>query len=47
MPFSDPMADGPLIQAAGMRALKAGMTLRKTLAWCGTSAPATPTRPMC
>jgi tryptophan synthase alpha chain len=32
MPFSDPMADGPLIQAAGMRALKAGMTLHKTLA---------------
>jgi tryptophan synthase alpha chain len=31
MPFSDPMADGPLIQAAGMRALKAGTTLRKTL----------------
>jgi tryptophan synthase alpha chain len=31
MPFSDPMADGPLIQAAGMRALRAGMTLRKTL----------------
>jgi tryptophan synthase alpha chain len=32
MPFSDPMADGPLIQAAGLRALHAGMTLRKTLA---------------
>jgi tryptophan synthase alpha chain len=32
MPFSDPMADGPLIQAAGMRALKGGMALRKTLA---------------
>ena len=32
MPFSDPMADGPLIQAAGQRALKAGQTLRKTLA---------------
>jgi tryptophan synthase alpha chain len=32
MPFSDPMADGPSIQAAGLRALKAGMTLRKTLA---------------
>ncbi|HEV8032307.1 MAG TPA: tryptophan synthase subunit alpha [Stellaceae bacterium] len=32
MPFSDPMADGPSIQAAGQRALKAGMTLRKTLA---------------
>jgi tryptophan synthase alpha chain len=31
MPFSDPMADGPSIQAAGQRALKAGMTLRKTL----------------
>ena len=32
MPFTDPMADGPSIQAAGLRALKAGMTLRKTLA---------------
>jgi len=31
MPFTDPMADGPGIQAAGLRALKAGMTLRKTL----------------
>jgi tryptophan synthase alpha chain len=36
MPFSDPMADGPLIQAAGMRALKSGMTLRKTLAMVKT-----------
>jgi tryptophan synthase alpha chain len=27
MPFTDPMADGPAIQAAGLRALKAGMTL--------------------
>ncbi|HUK58365.1 MAG TPA: tryptophan synthase subunit alpha [Stellaceae bacterium] len=32
MPFSDPMADGPAIQAASLRALKAGMTLAKTLA---------------
>lgn len=32
MPFSDPMADGPGIQMAGQRALKAGQTLRKTLA---------------
>jgi len=32
VPFSDPMADGPAIQAAGQRALKSGMTLRKTLA---------------
>jgi len=31
VPFSDPMADGPAIQAAGLRALKAGMTLPKTL----------------
>src|ERR1051326_5634651 len=32
MPFSDPMADGPSVQAAGQRALKAGTTLRGTLA---------------
>ena len=32
MPFSDPMADGPVIQQAGQRALKAGMSLRRTLA---------------
>src|ERR1700679_1445560 len=32
MPFTDPMADGPAIQAAGLRALKAGMTLKKPLA---------------
>jgi len=32
MPFSDPMADGPAIQAAGLRALKAGTKLRQVLA---------------
>ena len=32
MPFTDPMADGPPIQAAGLRALKAGQTFRATLA---------------
>jgi tryptophan synthase alpha chain len=32
MPFSDPMADGPSIQAGGLRALQSGMTLKKTLA---------------
>jgi tryptophan synthase alpha chain len=32
MPFTDPMADGPAVQAAGLRALKAGQTLAKTLA---------------
>ncbi len=31
MPFSDPMADGPAVQAAGLRALAAGMTLAGTL----------------
>jgi tryptophan synthase alpha chain len=31
IPFTDPMADGPSIQAAGLRALKGGMTLKKTL----------------
>ena len=31
MPFTDPMADGPAIQAAGLRALKSGQTLAKTL----------------
>jgi len=31
MPFTDPMADGPAIQAAGLRALKAGQDTVKTL----------------
>ena len=31
VPFSDPMADGPAIQAAGLRALAAGQTMIKTL----------------
>jgi tryptophan synthase alpha chain len=31
MPFSDPMADGPAIQASGLRALRNGQTLKKTL----------------
>jgi tryptophan synthase alpha chain len=31
MPFSDPMADGPAIQASSQRALRAGQTVRRTL----------------
>ena len=31
MPFTDPMADGPAIQAAGLRALHGGQTMKKTL----------------
>jgi tryptophan synthase alpha chain len=32
MPFTDPMADGPSIQAAGLRALRGGQDMNKTLA---------------
>jgi tryptophan synthase alpha chain len=32
MPFTDPMADGPAVQAAGLRALQAGQDMIKTLA---------------
>jgi tryptophan synthase alpha chain len=32
MPFTDPMADGPAIQAAGLRALSSGQTMIKNLA---------------
>jgi tryptophan synthase alpha chain len=32
MPFTDPMADGPAIQASSLRALKAGQDMKKTLA---------------
>jgi len=31
MPFTDPMADGPAIQASSLRALKTGLTLKKSL----------------
>ncbi|MCZ6483987.1 MAG: tryptophan synthase subunit alpha, partial [Alphaproteobacteria bacterium] len=35
MPFSDPMADGPAIQASSQRALKAGGSLKRTLELVG------------
>ena len=31
MPFSDPMADGPVVQASSLRALKAGANMNRTL----------------
>ena len=31
MPFSDPMADGPAIQASSLRALKSGASMKNTL----------------
>jgi tryptophan synthase alpha chain len=45
MPFTDPMADGPSIQAAGLRALRGGQTLRRTLddiAWFRAGDQTTP-----
>ncbi len=36
MPFTDPMADGPAVQASSQRALKAGQTMKKTLAMVRT-----------
>jgi tryptophan synthase alpha chain len=36
MPFSDPMADGPAIQASSQRALAAGQTMKETLAMVKT-----------
>jgi len=35
VPFSDPMADGPVIQKAGLRALQAGTTLPDIIAMAG------------
>jgi tryptophan synthase alpha chain len=36
MPFTDPMADGPAIQASSLRALHAGATVKRTLAMVKT-----------
>jgi len=42
VPYSDPLADGPVIQAAGTRALRAGATLDGVLGVCETLAPRLP-----
>lgn len=38
IPFSDPTAEGPVIQEANLRALTAGTTTDKVFVWCGTCA---------
>jgi tryptophan synthase alpha chain len=46
VPFSDPLADGPVIHAAATRALAAGATLESALALCERIAAAVPVVPM-
>lgn len=46
IPFSDPMADGPTIQAAGLRALAAHTTLKDILALAANFRAAHPTTPL-
>ena len=46
MPFTDPIADGPAIQAAGGRALEAGQTLRATLEMASKFRAADPDTPL-
>jgi tryptophan synthase alpha chain len=47
IPFSDPLADGPVIQAAGSAALRAGATVDGVLAVCERLAPRLPVVLMC
>jgi tryptophan synthase alpha chain len=42
VPFSDPLADGPVIQRSSQRALESGMTLERTLALVRDAAPTVP-----
>jgi tryptophan synthase alpha chain len=46
-PYSDPLADGPVIAAAGARALRNGSTLDGVLGVCETLAPRLPVVLMC
>ena len=46
VPYSDPLADGPVIHAAGTRALEAGATLDAVLADCERIASRLPVVPM-
>src|SRR3954454_8145782 len=46
VPFSDPLADGPVIHAAATRSLAGGATLESVLAICERIADAVPVTPM-
>lgn len=47
IPFSDPIADGPTIQAASVRALSSGTTVRGVLEACNRISPTVPVVIMC
>ena len=47
VPFSDPLADGPVIQAAGTAALRAGATPARVLEVCAAISPRLPVVVMC
>ena len=47
MPFTDPMADGPAIQASCQRALKAGQSMTRRWQWCANFVKATMPRRSC
>ncbi len=47
MPFSDPMADGPAIQKAALRALEKARPRPKRWQWCASSGSRTAPRPSC
>ncbi|WP_372788757.1 tryptophan synthase subunit alpha [Paraconexibacter sp.] len=47
VPFSDPLADGPVIHEAGTTALRAGATVEKTFAQCEALAHRVPVVMMC
>lgn len=47
IPFSDPVADGPSIQAAGLRSLNAGTKVRSVIDWCSELSRSIPVVVMC
>ncbi len=47
IPFSDPIADGPSVQAAGVRSLSAGTRVGSVISWCSALGSAVPVVVMC